>query len=433
MDKSRSKGRVELSLEDKVKLIKKYENQKIGHRALAQEFLCGKTQVQTVLKRKREFLDAYEENVNPSTKRLCRHGEFELNDMLWDWFQKVRSKNLPCSGPMLQQKAMEFAKVLGRTEFKASNGWLEAFKKRHKLGQSVLCGESASVDESLVSDWNSVLISHIEGYDMCDVYNMDETGLFYRSLPDKSLTVKGEQCNGGKRAKDRITIVLCANMAGEIRMPLVIGRSKKPHCFRNLDLSQLPVVWRYNKKAWMTGALFSEWLSEFDREMRRKKRKVILFLDNAPSHKHELTLTNTKIIFYPPNTTSRLQPLDQGVIQNFKSHCRTKMLSALVARMETSDSKADLAKAINVHDACMWTSYATNKITPATIQNCFHLAGYPTECTPTDDTNQDRLNQLIQQTSQALDFKNHSQQMTTWNLTMEHQLLKHWMMTGRSS
>ena len=105
MDKSRSKGRVELSLEDKVKLIKKYENQKIGHRALAQEFGCGKTQVQTVLKRKREFLDAYEENVNPSTKRLCRRGEFELNDMLWDWFQKVRSKNLPCSGPMLQQKA----------------------------------------------------------------------------------------------------------------------------------------------------------------------------------------------------------------------------------------------------------------------------------------------------------------------------------------
>ena len=129
-----------------------------------------------------------------------------------------------------------------------------------------------------------------------------------------------------------------------------------------MDLSQLPVVWRYNKKAWMTGTLFSEWLSEFDREMRRKKRKVILFLDNAPSHKHELTLTNTKIIFYPPYTTSRLQPLDQGVIQNFKSHYRTKMLSALVARMETSDSKADLAKAINVHDACMWTSYATNKI-----------------------------------------------------------------------
>ena len=39
------------------------------------------------------------------------------------------------------------------------------------------------------------------------------------------------------------------------------------------------------------------------------------------------------------------------MIQNFKSHYRTKMLSALVARMETSDSKADLAKAINVHDA----------------------------------------------------------------------------------
>ena len=50
-------------------------------------------------------------------------------------------------------------------------GW-KLFKKRHKLGQRVLCGESASVDESLVSDWNSLLISHIEGYDTAVAINI---------------------------------------------------------------------------------------------------------------------------------------------------------------------------------------------------------------------------------------------------------------------
>jgi len=36
-------------------------------------------------------------------------------------------------------------------------------------------------------------------------------------------------------------------MAGEIRKPLVIGKSKKPRCFKNMDISSLPVIWKFNK------------------------------------------------------------------------------------------------------------------------------------------------------------------------------------------
>ena len=63
--------RKELALEDKVKLIKKYDSCKIGHRALAEQFQIGKTQVQCILKRKREYLDAYEECANSTSKRPC--------------------------------------------------------------------------------------------------------------------------------------------------------------------------------------------------------------------------------------------------------------------------------------------------------------------------------------------------------------------------
>ena len=193
--------------------------------------------MQCILKRKREYLDAYEECANPTSKRPCRRGpESGLNELMWDWYQKVRSKNLPVSGPMLQQKALHYSKEMGNPDFKASNGWLESFKKRHNIGKTVLCGEASSVSDSVVRDWNSVLISHIDGYEPCDIYNMDETGLFYRALPDRSLTVKGQDCKGGKRSKERITVALCANMAGEMCKPLVIGKSAKPRCFRNLDI-----------------------------------------------------------------------------------------------------------------------------------------------------------------------------------------------------
>jgi translation initiation factor 2 alpha subunit (eIF-2alpha) len=52
----------------------------------------------------------------------------------------------------------------------------------------------------------------------------------------------------------------------------------------NVKLNDLPVIWRYNKKAWMTSEIFSEWLNEVNRRMKRANRKILLFVDNARNH-----------------------------------------------------------------------------------------------------------------------------------------------------
>ena len=95
------------------------------------------------------------------------------------------------------------------------------------------------------------------GYEPRNIYNMDETGLFYRALPDKTLRVKGEACSGGKKSKDRITLALCVNMEAEFEKLLVIGKSAKPRCFKNIRQAKLPMTWRFNKKAWMNSVLFT--------------------------------------------------------------------------------------------------------------------------------------------------------------------------------
>ncbi|XP_033739339.1 tigger transposable element-derived protein 4-like [Pecten maximus] len=94
-------------------------------------------------------------------------------------------------------------------------------------------------------------------------------------------------------------------------------KSTKQRCFKNINVNQLPLTWRANKKAWMTGQLFTEWVSELDRRMRLSRRNILLFLDNAPSHPN-VKLTNVKLAFFPVNTTPVLQPLDQGIIQAVK-------------------------------------------------------------------------------------------------------------------
>ena len=61
---------------------------------------------------------------------------------------------------------------------------------------------------------------------------------------------------------------------------------------------------------------------KLNRRMVRERRNIILFMDNVSSHSSDLKekFSNIKVVFLPVNTTSRLRPLDAGIIKNFKVH-----------------------------------------------------------------------------------------------------------------
>ena len=380
-----TKKRTELSLELKVKLIKSCAGK--SQRQLSSEFGIGKTQVQCILKRKAELLEAYEDCASPSRKRARYANEHEdIDDLTWRWFQRARSMNAPLSGPLIQEQARTFAKQLKKSDFKASNGWLTRFKNRHSIAAAVMSGERASVDQGTVDSWLERLPSIIEGYAPCDIFNMDETGVFYRALPDKTLAVKGSDCAGGKKSKDRITLAACVNAVGEFERPLVIGHAANPRCFKKTNADKLPVTWVSNKKAWMTSVLFTDWITQFNKRMRHQKRHVLLFLDNAPSHPQGLKLSNVNVRFLPSNTTSVLQPLDLGIIKTIKSHYRTKLLRSVLAKLHTTDSASDVAKSVTVLDACSWLAGAMKQVKPETVVKCFAKAGI---VPPTDSDSDD--------------------------------------------
>ena len=56
---------------------------------------------------------------------------------------------------------------------------------------------------------------------MVDVFKADETGLYCHLLPDKTHTVSGEIRTRGKKSKERITLLVCANMTGTEKLPLL--------------------------------------------------------------------------------------------------------------------------------------------------------------------------------------------------------------------
>ncbi|XP_014220278.2 tigger transposable element-derived protein 6-like [Trichogramma pretiosum] len=185
-------------------------------------------------------------------------------------------------------------------------------------------------------------------------------------------------CSGVKVQKNRLTVMLCVNMSGDFEYPLLIGTAKNPHCFKGVNIKSLKFKWEHNKKAWMTQVIMNDFLINFDEKMRNNGRKVILFMDNAGPHPDNLQLTNVKIIFLPPNTTSVSQPLDQGIIKNFKVNYRRRVLKHLLKSIDDNIQDSKPSK-ITVLDAIQWIISSVKEIKKETVQNCFIKCGFSTE------------------------------------------------------
>ena len=121
---------------------------------------------------------------------------------------------------------------------------------------------------------------------------MDETGCFFKALPEKGLAEKKSQARGGKNSKTRLIIAFFVNAAGEKAIkPLVVWRSKKPRCFKNIkSLSRPHGIYYYpSPKAWMTAEITTSILGKINQQMEVAKRKIILFMENAPSYPQSLS------------------------------------------------------------------------------------------------------------------------------------------------
>ena len=131
--------------------------------------------------------------------------------------------------------------------FSAVAAGLQRFKERHAIVQKKISGVSASVSVEMCDLWiEHTLPTLLDGYELKNVFNADETGLLL--LPNKTLCFKKEPCHGGKHNKDRVTDLVGVNADDNGKVPLlVIGKSKKPQCSQNVN--SLPVVYDVSKKA----------------------------------------------------------------------------------------------------------------------------------------------------------------------------------------
>ncbi|KAH9146846.1 hypothetical protein AeRB84_009328, partial [Aphanomyces euteiches] len=301
----------------------------------------------------------------------------ELDRRVSLWIVDANEKNACLTGDMIMRKAQKIAKEMDLHDVvKCSKGWLYRLQIRHNLRMYRLHGEAGLVDQLAVEDGHAALSETTKLYDLSDIYNMDETGVMYNYQP--STTISNKPRAGQKKDKSRLTVALGANADGSDKLPLYfIGRSVRPRCFGNLTGKELGFLYTANCKAWMTMALFAEWISSLNERIATAIRSILLVLDNASSHKAlGVELTNVRLLMLPPNTTAFLQPMDAGIIASFKRHFKRRQMDHAINVIEKNENvEARSSFAVNVLTAMEWSRDAWNDVTDATIRNCWGHTG----------------------------------------------------------
>jgi hypothetical protein len=373
-----------LSYVQKLEVIEQLERG-ITHQNLAAKYGVSRTQITSISKKENREKIIARCLADPNNKQNgCRSTRPKyklLEDELLDWFVSKRQKKFVVTTASLRAKALlirDRRLIEAKQDddasrlhlFLCSNRWIGNFKKRNRILLRSVAGTEDTLQPDIIAKARDELKESLGTYDPRDIYNADESGLFYRQLPDKSLVLCGVSCKEQTSAKDRVTILLCCSATGDKLKPLIIGSSSRPRALKNLREESIPCIYRANQSAWLTRMLFEEWLQGVNTAMISAKRKICLILDNFSGHILQTQFSNVRCVFLPPGMTSVLQPLDCGIIRSFKA--KYKQFLALHFLNEERDNRNRRA---NIREAIEFASKAWEGVTSVTIKNCWHHAG----------------------------------------------------------
>jgi hypothetical protein len=370
-------GESHVTIEKKIKVLEDIDSGK-SRSEVARCHRISKSAVNKIHKLRGEIKSYEREGMNTKMKHLVhRPSTYYMYDKVITWIDQMRGPGIPVHGSAIKGVAISFAEELG-SPFNASNGWLHGLFRRFSLREKRITGESIDVDQSVVSEWMDRLPAMINSYADADIFNCDESSLYYKAIKNTTICRPKDPAKGIKSSlsKQRATMLLTASMTGERLEPLIIWKcAKKPRDFS--------FEWHHNKKAWMTRDIFEDYLSEFNEILVAQNRNIYLFMDNVSTHHKVSEYSNIKIDYLPKNTTSATQPLDQGIIKVVKNSYRSLLTQHLYneylryTEEGVPFTMTKVLKNITVTQAASWLNQAWfGQLKDCTITHCFEHAGF---------------------------------------------------------
>ena len=221
-----------------------------------------------------------------------------------------------------------------------------------------------------------------------------------KCLVDRLYRTRSQKQRMSKCIKIRVTLLFTGNAFGDAKLkPLVIHKSKNPTALKNVRQESLPVIWRHNKRAWMTGVEFVEWFSNhfvpfvsaYNMENNLDNR-ALLILDNFTGHPTTICnmFPHIKVLFLPPNTTPLTQPMDQGITASFKAIYLKLSMNCLASSMAESVDMKSYWQKFNIKDAVDIIGEAWENVSHSTMTNAWKPLLIPA-CDSVENANVDSL------------------------------------------
>jgi hypothetical protein len=177
----------------------------------------------------------------------------EVEKLLMVWINETQLAGDSVSEAIICEKARLLYSDITRDtpgssaeEFKASKGWFDNFKKRTGIHSVVRHGEAASSNKDASEKFVEKFKDFVdrEGFIPEQIFNCDETGLFWKKMPKRTYITREEKAlPGHKPMKDRLTLLLCGNASGNFKVkPLLVYHSENSRAFKKNNVQKTSLV-----------------------------------------------------------------------------------------------------------------------------------------------------------------------------------------------
>ncbi|XP_070600036.1 tigger transposable element-derived protein 1-like isoform X2 [Erythrolamprus reginae] len=360
----RKQHRKSINLSLKMKIIKAYEAGK-KTQEIANEEGLGYSTIYYILKDKEKTREALKGTIGMNTNitKVLKHKSSEIEPLLILWIKDRMQKRLPLSFPLIQTKARKIFRTLkeqsgkGCTEtFRASRDWFLRFQQRFHY--QIPSREGLQAEKQTAKHFLDEIDDLVaEGnYSADQIFRMDEIGLYWKKFLEQTYIYKEARAMPSCKAfKERVTLFLGGNVVGFKLKPFVILKSDHANIILKRSKDTLPVYYRFDCEAWMTG-FFQDWFTNCFipqvKEYCGQKGipfKILLLLDKVPGYALDLDSIHpdVKVVYLPQIVTTLRQPMGQRAILLFSAYYLHAVFAKALAA--TEDDKITLAK--------FWESY----------------------------------------------------------------------------
>lgn len=300
-----------------------------------------------------KMIDEWEENEaemralpeNIQSKKFILHAGpeqkyKELYQFMYQTFKEVRSENKAVSSDYLLYLAETEEPRVKELSTKGKHSLINRFMKFYGLSIREITGYSGFKEEELPEEQKTQILNFKRQFNQiiqekripaCNVFNMDQTAVYYENPTSKTLEIIGtrEVCartHGGE--KKRVTLFSLLNAEGELFSQMVVFKGS-PDGRIQKEVEEYDNYFSYHtvqKNSWTDGLVLIDWIHKIWLPLAQTiQGPKLLLLDSYPLHKdfkESFSEFDTEVLFIPSGLTWTLQPLDAGFHKLLKDQLR---------------------------------------------------------------------------------------------------------------